>query len=425
MSRGKPAALLRNGGGAVVSSGNLLRRLLVGIQFAIVIGLLLASVVVRQQIDYTLSRDRGYSVKHVIGMRVTKSEDMSKTSTLVNEFKRLPGVAGAAVAGAGVSPGIILSGASTHVSRIVLDGILVEAELQGRGNYVDVDYFNILSMRLLAGREFSADVEGALPQGDDKSDASAVINVILNASAVHALGFITPDAAIDALLMEEAVDNDGQMKRQSLRVIGVVADTQFASVILPPIAQYYRFSANNSFVAVRLEPDADQAAVLEALRVTWRQFMGDVSFLPLMPDAMEGYLLSQEEFEARIVIGSALLALVIALLGLYGLVEATVAKRVKEIGVRKVMGADTATIISLLLWQFSKPIVIANLVAWPLGLWGVRRWLQRFPYKLDTATIAASAVAASVVTLLVAWLVIGLMAARAASAKPVLALRYE
>jgi putative ABC transport system permease protein len=135
--------------------------------------------------------------------------------------------------------------------------------------------------------------------------------------------------------------------------------------------------------------------------------------------------LRREQFEARIVIASAVLAMVIALLGLYALVAATVVKRVKEIGVRKVMGADRMTIVRLLLWQFTKPVVLANLLAWPLGYWAVMQWLQRFPYQIDMQLIVQSGLAASAVALFIAWLTVGFMAAKAASVKPVLALRYE
>jgi putative ABC transport system permease protein len=98
---------------------------------------------------------------------------------------------------------------------------------------------------------------------------------------------------------------------------------------------------------------------------------------------------------------------------------------VKEIGIRKVMGATRAMIVRLFLWQFSKPIAAANLVAWPLGYWAIRQWLQRFPYQLDTVQIVAAGLLASVIALLIAWLTVGLLAARAAGMKSVLALRHE
>ncbi|MDR0780115.1 MAG: ABC transporter permease [Pseudomonadales bacterium] len=418
MSRGQPAALLRNSSGAMVSSGTMLRRVLVGVQFAVVIGLLLASAVVRQQIEYTRNRDRGYSLENIMGVRINDRSVMAKTAAVANEFKQVPGVAGAAVGA--MSPGMIIGATPTPFTHVAADGKSIEATLQTGGG-VGAGYFGVMSVPLLAGREFSTDVEGVLPPGAQ----GEISNVLLNVAAIHALNFTTPKDAIDELITAELVGSDGQITHQSMRVIGVVADTQFASMMLPPRAEYYRFTATNIFIPIKFTPDADQAAVLNDLRGVWQQLVGDVAFLPLSPGLMEMNVLADEEFEARIVIGSTLLALVIALLGLYGLVEATVAKRVKEIGVRKVMGAGNTAIVALLLWQFSKPIVIANLVAWPLGFWGISRWLQRFPYQLDMGVIAGSALAASIVALLIAWLTISMMATRAASAKPVLALRYE
>jgi len=105
--------------------------------------------------------------------------------------------------------------------------------------------------------------------------------------------------------------------------------------------------ASKSFIAVHLEEGADQAATSDALVAAWHELVGYLPFLALSVDMMEGNLLYQEELEASLVTGSAMFALLIALMGLYGFVEATVGKRVKEIGVRKVMGADGSSIVPL------------------------------------------------------------------------------
>jgi putative ABC transport system permease protein len=420
MSRGQPATLLRNNGSTLMTSGNGLRKFLVGIQFAIVIGLLLASTVLRQQIDYTRNRDRGYNLEHVIGLRFALDiKDLS--ATLVSEFKRVPGVAGAAVGGE--SPGIITSSSPSRVMRTALDGSLIEAALQ-EGS-MGADYFNVMSIPILAGREFSAEIEGASPISNDEQNSTRTSNILLNFSALNALGFRAADEAIGSLLTKEISDSDGQPARQDMRVIGVVADTQFASLMLPPVAKFYDFSPTNTFITIRFEPEADQAATTQQLRAIWQQIAGAISFLPLSSSTMEGNTLYQEELEANIVTGSTLLALVIALLGLYGLVEATVNKRTKEIGVRKALGASRESIVALLLWQFSKPVIAANLIAWPRGLWGVMRWLQRFPYQLDLGVILSLALATSLAALGIAWLTIAILATRAASVRPVRALRYE
>jgi len=412
LSRGRPATLLHNSSGSVVSRGNSLRKLLVAAQFAIVVMLLLASTVTRQQIDYMSERGRGFALDNLVGVRTGTSLEVP---TLLNEFRRVPGVAGAA--SGSVSPGTIMV---TTPNRIVAGDR--EALLEGAG--VGGDYFSILSIPVLAGREFS-DAVDVIRTVEEQAELP-VVDVVLNESGAHALGFEAPALAVGQLLTTETPINGGVATRsQSLRVIGVVGDAQFATILQPPIPQWYRYGPQTSFIAVKIDPAANSSDVLAGLEDAWHKVMGDVAFLPLAPEMLGLDQLDSVQFEARVVTGSSLLAVIIALLGLYGLVATTVIKRVKEIGVRKTLGAERASVVSLLLWQFSKPIVIANLVAWPLGIWGVLLWLQRFPFRLDLRVITGAAVAASIAALLIAWLTVGLIAAKAASAKPVLALRYE
>ncbi len=422
LSRGKPVLLLRSSGGALVSSGNTLRKLLVGIQFATVIVLLLASAVVQQQIRFTQQRDRGYSLENIVSLRVFNADAQNKVPTLIEEFAKLPGVQLASTGG--VSPGTIMVGTPNVVKLVTANGDVKDAQLQGAA--VGSNYFKTMSVNLLAGREFAADdaPPAATPGAAVPAAAPPIQNAVLNSAGVAALGFTESAAALEQLFEQENVGQDGKVNKQTFRIIGVVADTQFASVMLPPIAQYYRFAPSAGFVAVKLDPGTQISAVKPAMESVWQSVVGNVPFTPLTADSLE-YALQREKFEANIVIGSTLLAVVIALLGLYGLVAATMVKRVKEIGVRKVMGADTSAIVGLLLWQFSKPILAANVVAWPFGFWAITQWLQRFPYRLDTTVIMLSGAGASLLALLIAWLTVGFMAAKAANAKPVLALRYE
>jgi putative ABC transport system permease protein len=308
------------------------------------------------------------------------------------------------------------------VRRVLDDGSVVEAPIQQ--NSVGTDYFRTLSVPVVAGREFSVEMDGTGVVAPG-SEPPTLRNILLNVSAAQDLGFSTPEMAMEQLLETDIRTPEGENRVQSLRVIGVVADTQFSSIMLPPVPQYYGLSAQNGFVAVKLAPGTDRAAVTSAMEATWNNVMSSGTFAPVSPDLLDGNMLRREQFEARVILGSTGLAMIIALLGLYGLVAATVVKRVKEIGVRKVMGADRTTIVSLLLWQFSKPVLVANLIAWPFGFWAITQWLQRFPYQLDTQLIVLSGVGASVAALLIAWLTVGVMAAKAASVKPVLALRYE
>ncbi len=426
-SHGKPGPLLRNGG-AVVGTGTGLRKLLVGIQFAIVVVLLLATAVVRQQIDYTRGRDPGYNVDGVLAVNISSFDALPRTSAIVAEFRKLPSVAAASVGG--MSPGVIMITPPTRLKATV-DGEVREAGIQQLST--SAEYFKVMSIRILAGREFSDELDapptpapGAPPQAPPLPGTPLPEGrIILNESAARLLGF-TPEEAIEQLLdSESSAGPNGQTRTQPLRIIGVVADTQFSSALLPPEPQYYRYSATNTMLAVKPVPGADAAAVTEDMRAAWDSVVPGTTFVIQDFAARTAFQLRREEFEADIISGSTLLAIVIALLGLYGLVAATVLKRVKEIGVRKVMGAERSAIVTLFLVQFSKPIVVANVLAWPFGYWAIKQWLERFPYQLDTPVILLSSLGASLIALLIAWLTVGVMAARASSVKPVVALRYE
>ena len=116
-------------------------------------------------------------------------------------------------------------------------------------------------------------------------------------------------------------------------------------------------------------------------------------------------------------------AVLLACLGLFGLSVATGERRIKEVGVRKAMGAAVLQVAALLLWQFSRPVLLANLVAWPAAFWLMRRWLSAFAYHVELQWWVFAG--ASTGALLVALLAVGGQALLAARQKPVLALRYE
>jgi putative ABC transport system permease protein len=117
------------------------------------------------------------------------------------------------------------------------------------------------------------------------------------------------------------------------------------------------------------------------------------------------------------------LAILIACLGLFALAAFTTERRTKEIGVRKAMGASTFDVMRLLLWQFTKPVLWANLVAWPLAFWAMDHWLHGFAYRVDLP--AWLFVAAAVIAVAIAWATVSVHAWMVARAKPATALRYE
>jgi putative ABC transport system permease protein len=118
-------------------------------------------------------------------------------------------------------------------------------------------------------------------------------------------------------------------------------------------------------------------------------------------------------------------AVFVATLGLFGLASFTTERRTKEIGIRKVMGASVSNIVMLLTADFTKLVLLANVIAWPVAYYFMSQWLNRFVYQAPLGEWAWLFVASGLAALAVAWLTIALQAGRAAMARPVLALRYE
>ena len=111
--------------------------------------------------------------------------------------------------------------------------------------------------------------------------------------------------------------------------------------------------------------------------------------------------------------------------GLYGLAAFAIKRQVKEVGVRKVMGANVGTIVGLYLWRFSRPIVFASIAAWPVGTYFVLRWIERFPYQMERAWLVPLCIGTLGAVLLIAMLTVSVITTRAATVSPVRSLRYE
>ena len=166
-------------------------------------------------------------------------------------------------------------------------------------------------------------------------------------------------------------------------------------------------------------------ALVQKIEAVWKEHfpLTPIShqFLTDMMDAQY----AAEETQAQLFAAFSALAVVIACLGLYGLAAFTVEQRTKEIGIRKVLGASTLELVRLLVSQFSKPVLYANAIAWPLGWYFMSGWLESFEYRIDSSIILVVAFVAGLVALVVAWITVASRAVRVARTNPVHALRYE
>jgi len=163
--------------------------------------------------------------------------------------------------------------------------------------------------------------------------------------------------------------------------------------------------------------------VRERVGQVWRRIAPDVPFEAEYSEDIIRRLYDGEETRGIVFTAFALLAVVVACLGLFGLAAFTAERRTKEIGIRKVFGATVLDIVKLLAWQFSKPVIVANLIAWPVAWWAMRGWLNHFDARIDLGPTPF--VLAGLLALVIAIGTIAGHAIKVARANPILALRYE
>jgi putative ABC transport system permease protein len=263
--------------------------------------------------------------------------------------------------------------------------------------------------------------------------ADAQHGIVLNQAAVKLLGFASPADAIGKSWMKpqslrEVWQPEGPIAAPDApqsRVVAVVEDFGFEPVsqaVRPAIFSAQLTGTRSRLVHVRLTGDAvpqTLAAIDRLWRLTGQTSTPDRFFLD---DYMKQQYVDIER-QAQLFTLISAIAIFMACLGLVGIAAATADRRTKEVGVRKAMGATTSRIVGLMLWQFSLPVLLGSLVAWPLAFWLMQRWLAGFAYHTDLQWWMFAA--ASLGALLVALLTVAGQAWLAARQKPVLALRYE
>jgi putative ABC transport system permease protein len=287
---------------------------------------------------------------------------------------------------------------------------------------IDYDFFPVLGVPAVAGRLFARDHSGdVMPPDADKIEGTVSVGAILNRRAVQRLGFGTPAAAVGKSFQVSVSEE----KKGDVTVVGVVDDMHFRSV-RDEISPMMFFVADDPkqfdylFAHVR---SGDLPATLAAIDRTWAQLVPAVPVRRAFVDEEFAKLYEADEERMKMFGGFAAFAVFVACLGLFGLASFAADRRTREIGIRKVMGASVGDIVRLLLWQFSRPVLLANLIAWPAAWYFVQSWLEGFQYRIDVTP--APFLAAGGAALLIAWATVVMHARRVSMSNPVESLRYE
>jgi putative ABC transport system permease protein len=377
-----------------------LRKGLVVFQFMISVTLIVSTVVINDQMAYMRNQDLGFNKVSQVVIPLRGSVAKMMTAALEGEFQRISQVVGS---GAGAFyPGL----ANPSDNFLYRDDENPQEAQDTHMNYVDYGYMQALGIKAVAGRIYSKDFPG------DTAD-----RIILNESAVKAMGYLSPQAAVGAW-----IKSDFQGHTYRSQIVGVVKDFHYEDLhaLITPYA--FKLTGGGSYLIVHARPGAP-GPLLASLQAAWHKLDPDEPFeYSFLDDDFQKNYAVEERLSMLIRYFTAM-AILISCLGLFGLASFSAEQRVREIGIRKVLGAGIGSVVMMLTKDFLKLVLIAMLIASPLAWFIMHKWLQDFAYQTPISWMVFLITFLSTMAITIAT--ISFHAIRAGLANPVKSLKTE
>jgi putative ABC transport system permease protein len=376
------------------TKGILLRKGLVVAQFTISIALIISTIVVYNQMNYMRSQDLGFNKEQKL---IIDTHGDSSKLVFKQAVSSLPGVISTCMAGS--VPGGGNPGAYSQIENIKGDMQIANLDLY----FVDFDYIPQYKMKMLAGRAFSRDFQTDTTQ-----------SMIVNEAAMKMFGYTSPQQIIGKKF--------DQWGRKGV-IIGVVKDFHFRSLqeVIKPLS--IRIEPNGcDLVSINIS-SKNIPSTISAIENKWKALIPHRPFSYYFLDEFFDKQYRAEDRFGSLFLNFAILAIFISCLGLLGLASYSTMQRVKEIGIRKVMGASVSNILNLLSKEFIRLVAISFFIAAPIAWYFMHEWLQGFAYR--TAVQWWVFVLAGISALAIAIITISFQAIKAAVANPVESLRTE
>ncbi|NQZ11675.1 MAG: FtsX-like permease family protein, partial [Algicola sp.] len=409
LSAFKPALVLK-GNVSRGSSGIFLRKGLVILQFAIASGLIVSTLVVFQQMKLAQSIPLGYERDNL----VIVNKAASVFDTFASQLLTHPDIEYVV---------------NSHVIPTETPRSTTQAHLAGGGaqavrvdidnNFVNFDFFKTYNIEVIAGRVFSRDYGQDQYVENSEQPSLSSGNIVLTDELVRRLG-VTPDEVLGQTILMGAPD-----ALERLQVVGVVGSSYYNSIRTPIKSMAYYLKPEGRVLdrtTIKIRAGAMSSA-LSHIDKTWKSVQPGVPVRRTFLDDNYNALYQAEQKQSNMLNVFAALAVIITCLGLFGLASFTTQRRVREIGIRKVLGASRWQISWLITKEFITLVVIANLIAWPVAYYFMRDWLDTFANRIDLGLLVF--LASGLLTVLIAWATVGGLAFKAASTKPVNSLRCE
>jgi putative ABC transport system permease protein len=381
---------------------SVMRNLLVVVQFAISIALLVSTWLIFKQMQYVSHKKMGFDQENLILVPLKSDRLKEQAKTLKAEFAQLPAVKMISLTSS--TPGRSLDGRGYIPEGVDSKSPWILYTLRA-----DYDFMDVFGMKLKEGRELSPDF------GTDSTAA------VINEALVRKIGWTDP---IGKKIFSFGDDED-TTSRKFLTVVGVVEDFHFKSLhdaIEPAIITLDQ--GKPSFMAVRLNPGNVEKSI-EQLRQKWEEMEHAFPFDYYFMKEEYQDLYKAEQKMADLFITFTILAMLIACLGLFGLALFSIEQRTKEIGIRKVLGASVSGLLYMLSKEFSKWVLIATVIAWPVAYYLVDNWLTTFAYRIEIFHYLWIFLASGLIALAVALVTVLYQAYHAATRDPVEAVKWE
>lgn len=384
------------------AKSSILRIALVSLQFTVSIVLIIGTLIVSKQLNFIRSARLGYDKDHVIALRIRNEETQKKYEAIKNELLTHPSILNVS-ASSSLPLGQNSFSAHHAVDKPQDDLIMLFTQI------VDEDFIETYKMKIIQGRNFSKNYP------TDPKEA-----IIINEAAVKELGWQDNplDKEIEAFM--------SLRERKKYRVIGVVNDYHFQSLHeeIQPLVLYNAnpFGGNYYRMSLRVRPENIQESIA-FLKSKWKEFDSQYPLEFAFLDDQYDALYRTEERLGQLFGYFTALAIIIGCLGLFGLSAFSAEQRTKEIGIRKVLGATIPGVIFLLVREFTKWVLVAILIAWPVGYYIMHSWLQNFAYRIGLRFDIFFLAAALAMT--IAIITVTYQAVKAALSNPVDSLRNE
>jgi putative ABC transport system permease protein len=376
--------------------GSFFRQVMVVTQFSISVFLIIGSIIIMKQMNYVKNMDLGYDKEQTVVVQINNEDIYNHRYTFKNDLQNRTNVASVALMSG--EPGGFFD---QHTFQVEGQNDQI---WKSRTEFADFEFVNTLGLKIIAGRDFSGQYR------TDTADA-----VLINRTAAAMLGF-TPEEAIGKWIKNTIRDESRR------RIVGVIEDFNFLSLKEKMDALVVSPREDTRVALIKIKAGNINSA-LATIEKTYGKVAPGYPFEYNFLDQQFDELYKTDLRQQTIIVVFAGLAIFIACLGLFGLTSFTAAKRIKEIGIRKVLGSSTQGIVILLSKDLLKPVLLATIIAMPAGYYAMNIWLQNFAYRIPMHWWVF--VLAAAITTAIALLTVSFKAMKVALANPAQSLRTE